>query len=188
MSKPLTSNGFSLLETIMALGVLTTGMLGAAAVLSTGMQQVASSPGDVIATQKATEAIESVFSARDSHVLVWAQLRNVNGASGADGGVFIDGPQPLKLTGPDGLVNTADDANQPIESMIFPGPDQIYGTADDQTVTLTGYTREIQIRDVPGEIDINNVTTLRSITVTVIYQSGTRSRTYSLTTYISNYS
>src|ERR1700680_2295312 len=107
---PLSQRGFSLIETVMALGVLTVGLMGAAAVITSGMLKVSSSPSDLIATQKAAEAIESVFSARDSHVLVWAQIRNVLGVSGTDGGVFIDGPQPLKLPGPDGLVNTGDHA------------------------------------------------------------------------------
>ena len=186
ISSRASQSGFSLLEVVIALSVMAVGMLGAAAVFSTGMQRLGTSPGDVIATQKVAEAIESVFSARDSHVLVWAQLRNVNGLSGTDGGVFLDGPQPLKLPGNDGIVNTADDGV--VESMVFPGHDQTLGTADDQTITLTGYTREILIRDVPGELDINGVCMLRSITVTVIYQAATGARTYSLTTYISNYS
>ena len=173
---------------MIALGVLAVGMLGTAGVFAAGMQRVASSPGDLIATQKAAEAIESVFSARDSHVLTWAQIRNVNGASGSDNGVFLDGAQPVKLSGPDGLINTADDAAQPVESWMFPGPDQQLGTYDDQTVTLNGYTRAIQILDVPGELDINGVCMLRSITVTLSYQAGATRRTYALTTYISNYS
>jgi prepilin-type N-terminal cleavage/methylation domain-containing protein len=185
---PLSQRGFSLIETIMALGVLTVGLMGAAAVITQGMQRVSSSPSDLIATQKAAEAIESVFSARDSHVLVWAQIRNVLGSSGTDGGVFVDGPQPLKLVGPDGLVNTADDATQPVESMVFPGQDQKMFTADDVTVTLNGYTREIQIRDVPGEVDVNGICNLRSITAIVVYQAGQTSRKYSLVTYISTYS
>ena len=82
---PLSQRGFSLIETIMALGVLTVGLMGAASVITMGMSRVSSSPSDLIATQKAAEAIESVFSARDSHVLVWAQIRNVNGSSGTDG-------------------------------------------------------------------------------------------------------
>ena len=39
--------GFSLVETMIALGVLTVGVLGAAAVLATGMQNLSSSPADV---------------------------------------------------------------------------------------------------------------------------------------------
>ncbi|HVB38083.1 MAG TPA: prepilin-type N-terminal cleavage/methylation domain-containing protein, partial [Vicinamibacterales bacterium] len=128
--------GFSLIETMIALGILATGLLGAAAIMTTGMQRLAGSPAQVIATQKAAEAIESVFAARDSHVLTWAQIRNVKGASGADGGVFLDGPQPLKLPGPDGLVNTADDGA--LETVTNPGPDGVMGTADDQVVPLSG--------------------------------------------------
>ena len=67
-----------------------------AAVLTLGMQKVTSSPGDLTATQKANEAIESVFSARDSQTVTWAQMKNVHGASGSDNGIFLDGPQPLR--------------------------------------------------------------------------------------------
>jgi hypothetical protein len=175
------AKGFSLVETVMALGVLTVGLLGAAAVLTQGVQKLASSPGDVVATQKASEAIETVFAARDSHTLTWAQIRNIHGASGSDGGIFLDGPQPIKQAGPDGVVNTADDGA--VETVIYPGPDQMLGTHDDTTQTLVAYTREISIRDVANE---NGA--LRAITVTVTYQSGPTSKKYTLTTYISNFS
>ena len=87
-------NGFSLLETIIAIGVLTTGVLGAAAVLSAGMRNLSSSPADVIVTQKASEAVESVYAARDSHRLTWGQIKNVS-----NGGVFADGPHAVTLPG-----------------------------------------------------------------------------------------
>ena len=110
-----------------------------------------------------------------------AQIRNAYGSSGSDGGIFLDGPQPLKLPGSDGLVNTPDDSID-IESIPLPGADRILGTADDKTIALSGYTREITIRDVPGESG-----QLRSITVTVIFQNGTTRRTYTLTSLISAY-
>jgi prepilin-type N-terminal cleavage/methylation domain-containing protein len=172
-------SGFSLLETMIAMSVLTVGMLGAAAVFTQGMQKVTGSPADLIATEKASEAIESVMSARDTRTLTWAQMRNVHGASGSDGGVFVDDPQPLKLAGVDGILGTADDAVQPVESQILPGPDQILGTADDQTQTLDEFTREIKIRDVQQG--------LRSVEVTITYRVGSAMRTYVLTTYISDY-
>jgi len=171
------------METVIALGVLITGVLGAAAVLATGMQNLSSSPSDVVTTQKAAEAIEAVFSARQSGKLTWAQIKNVTGASGNDGGVFLDGLQPLNLSGVDGLVNTADDTTAGLETVTLPGTDQQLGTADDQVITLAGFTREIMIRDIAGENG-----QLRSIVVTIKYQSGPTSRTYTLTTYISSYS
>ena len=174
------AKGFSLAETVIALGVLTTGVIGAAGVLALGMQNLSSSPADVVVTQKAAEAIEAVFIARDSHKVVWSQIRNVTGVSN-DGGVFVDGPQPLKQPGLDGLVNTADDGA--IETSVLPGRDQLLGTGDDMVVTLNGYTREIQVRDVPNENG-----QLRTITVTITYQNGPTKRTYTLTTLISAYS
>jgi type II secretory pathway pseudopilin PulG len=168
--------GFSLAETVVALGVLVTGVLGAAAVLTTGMRNLSSSPADVVVTQKAAQAVEAVFSARDSHRLTWAQIKNAS-----DGGVFLDGPQLLKLAGADGLVNTADDTTT--ETLTLPGRDQTLGTTDDSTVTLSNYTREMTIRDVANENG-----QLRSIVVTVRYQDGPTIRTYTLTTLISAYS
>lgn len=173
--------GFSLVEVMFAVGVLTVGVLGAAGVLSAGMQNLGTSPADVIVTQKATQAIEAVFAARDSHKLKWTQIRNVAGETGSDNGVFLDGPQSLKTAGPDGLVNTADDPNV-IETMPLPGADRIFGTADDKDLALSGYTREISIRDVPAESG-----QLRLVTVTITYKSGTQTRTYKLSTYISAY-
>jgi type II secretory pathway pseudopilin PulG len=183
------SRGFSLVETVMALGVLTTGILGAAAVLASGMQNLSSSPADVVTTQKAAEAIEAVFSARQSGKLTWTQLKNVSG-----GGAFLDGPQPLNLPGGDGLVNTGDGTTAVptticsvvcwgVETVRLPGQDQQLNTSDDQVVTLSGFTREIKIRDVANENG-----QLRSIVVTIKYKNGPTTRTYTLTTYISAYS
>ncbi len=136
------------------------------------MQKTASSPGDLVATQKAAEAIESVFSARDSHSITWAQIRNQNA-----GGIFNNGPQPMTTDGPDGVVDTADDG--PVESVTLPGIDQKLGTSDDVTKTLSDFTREIKIADIS--------TDLRSITVTITYKSGTSTRSYTLTALISSF-
>ena len=181
-------SGFSLMEVMVATSVLSVGLLGAAAVLASGMQRLGSSPNDVIATQKAAEAIESVYSARDSHKLTWAQIQNVVGAA-SDGGVILDGPQPLRLAGADGLVNTADDGA--IEVQTLPGVDQQVGTSDDKTVSLGNYRREIRIRDVPNEPTGCGGSVkpcmLRSVTVTVTYPDGKATRTYTVVAYISSY-
>jgi len=165
-------SGFSLLETVFAIGVLSVGALGMAGIFTQGMQRTISSPGELVATQKAAEAVESVFSARDSHVITWAQIRNEN-----HGGVFLNGPQALRTAGADGVVNTHDDGA--VESVDLPGPDQRLGTADDVTQTLDAFTREILITDLTDD--------LRSITVTITYKSGPQTRSYSITAYISTW-
>ena len=167
-----TQAGFSLLETVVAIGVMTVGALGMAGVFAAGVQKTASSPSELLATQKATEAIESVFSARDSHTVTWAQLRNVSA-----GGIFVDGPEALKVAGADGVLNTADDGA--VETVVLPGPDQQLGTADDVTQTLDGFTREIRLVDLS--------TDLRSVTVTITYRAGPAIRSYTLTAYISTF-
>ena len=164
--------GFSLVETIFAIGVLSVGALGMAGIFVSGMQKTASSPAELIATQKAAEAIESVFSARDSHSITWAQLRNQ-----AQGGIFNNGPKPLTVDGRDGVVDTADDGA--VESVTLPGVDQRLGTADDVTKTLSDFTREIKITDVS--------TDLRSITVTITFKDGVNTRSYTLTALISSF-
>ena len=164
--------GFSLVETIFAIGVLSVGALGMAGIFVSGMQKTASSPAELIATQKAAEAIESVFSARDSHSITWAQLRNQ-----AQGGIFNNGPKPMTVDGRDGVVDTADDGA--VESVTLPGVDQRLGTADDVTKTLSDFTREIKITDVS--------TDLRSITVTITFKDGVNTRSYTLTALISSF-
>lgn len=173
--------GFSLLEVVFAIGILTVAVLGLAGVMAGGLRQLNSSPSSVIAAQKAAQAVEAVFAARDSHSVTWDQVRNVSGSSGSDGGIFVDGTQPLTLAGPDGLVNTVDDSDA-TETMVLAGPDNEVGTDDDRSVPLDGFMREIVIRDVPGEGG-----RLRSVTVTVTYPSGATHETYRLITYISAY-
>ncbi len=164
--------GVSLIETMIALLVLTTGAVGMASVFLFGMQSATSAPSELVATQKAAEAIESVFSARDSHTIAWTQLKNAS-----RGGVFVDGPREMRTAGNDGILNTSDDSTEPVESVVFPGHDQTLGTADDVTETLTTFRREIAISDLTH--------TLREITVVITYHAGSVSRTYTLTALIS---
>jgi len=164
--------GVSLLETLVAISILSVGALSMAGVFAQGMKGTTSSPNELTATQKAAEAIESVFSARDSHAIGWSQLRNQN-----KGGIFKNGPQPLKIAGADGVLNTNDDG--PVETIDFPGPDQKLGTADDVTKTLSEFTREIAITDISDE--------LRSITVTITYLVNGQPRTFTLTALISSF-
>jgi type II secretory pathway pseudopilin PulG len=165
--------GMSLIETLIAILVLTVGAVGMAATFLQGMQFATSSPNELVATQKAAEAMESVFSARDAHTLTWEQLMNE-----ADGGVFKDKPDDLRLAGPDGIVNTRDDGE--VEFVWLPGPDDDLRTSpDNRKQALTGFTRQIVIERISKD--------LRSVTVVIEYPSGAARKKDQLTSYISKY-
>ena len=60
------ADGFSLVEVIVATGILATGLLSLAGVFSIGMIHMAASSPGIIAREKAREAVESVHTARDT--------------------------------------------------------------------------------------------------------------------------
>lgn len=182
-----TEAGFSLFEALIAMSILLVGLLGLAQVLFVGLSIASTSTPNLVAREKAREAIESVHTARDTHIVTWAQIRNVAppaacpaGMTPSGGGIFLGDDAAMQTPGPDGLVNTADDTG--VE--VTPGPDHLLGTADD--VPLDGYSRQIEICDVDGNDD------LRQIVVTIRYNGsnafGERRREYRLTTLISRYS
>lgn len=170
-------SGFTLIEVTIAMIMLMVGVLALAGGIALGARQITGSQDQLLASERAAEAAETVFKARDSRVLTWAQIRNVHGGTGSDGGVFLDGPQPIKDPGNDGLINTADDGA--LMTMVKPGPDGLLGTADDISVPYFGFTREIEIRDISA--------TLRQIRVIVRYHTSTAPGTFILTTYLSSY-
>jgi type II secretory pathway pseudopilin PulG len=173
--------GFSLVETVIAMGILATGLLSLAGVFTLGMLHIAGSSSNLIAREKAREAIESVHTARDTKTITWAQIRNVE-----DGGVFLKEPQPLYKSGVDGLVNTVDDDDDgELEEQLGPGEDNKLGTEDDLRIPLVNYTRTIEITESLGP---NGEDTLRQLVVTVTYPVGGARRVYTITTFISSIS
>ena len=171
--------GFTLLETMVALAVLFVGLVALAAMLATSIAFENSAQADFIAQQKAAEAVESIFTARDMQTVTFAQLQNVS-----SGGIFLNGALELCNPGPDGIVDTADDNCAEPDVILKPGPDGILGTADDIQIVLSTYykmTRTVTISNIVGE------TGVRMIQVTINYQTGMLTRSYTLTTYISQY-
>jgi len=178
---PARAEGFSLIEMMVAMFVLSVALLSLVGVFTMTLQRMRASTPMLIAREKAREAIESVHSARDTGEFAWTTILNV-----ADGGVFLNGAQSIRTPGLDGLVNTADDG--PIETMKKPGLDGILGTADDETVTLNDFTRQIAITplNIDGTATVNR--DLRQVTVTIRYRVDRAWRTYTLVSYISSYS
>jgi prepilin-type N-terminal cleavage/methylation domain-containing protein len=176
MRAPDRDSGFTLIEVMVSMVLIAVGAMALAGAVALGARRLTGSQDQLLASQRAAEAAETVFKARDNRVLTWAQIRNVVGAS-ADGGVFLDGPREVREPGADGLTNTADDGA--VAAVIKPGPDGLLGTADDERTPLWGFTREIEIRDVGPS--------LRQLRVIVRYRTPSGQAQYVLTTYVSQY-
>ncbi len=175
--------GFSLLEVVMSMAVLTVGLVSLLGVFGLAMASTQTSQQDMIAKQLANEALESIVTARNTSQVTWAQVQNV-----ANSGIFMDGSNPIYLPGVDGIVGTADDAVAGEQTLTEPGPDGVFGTSDDIQIPLVGYTRTILISpvyDSSGSL----VTSLRGVNVTVQYSVAqtTLPKTYVLSSFISQY-
>lgn len=185
--------GFSIMEVMISTYILMIGLLGVLGLFGLAIKANQTSQQDMIARQLASEAMESIFTARSSSQLTWAQIQNVS-----NGGVFLDNAQTLLCPGPDGMVGTADDVPCTtsagkacpggVECLTEPGPDGVLGTADDMIVSLSNYTRQIkitQMTDVAG----NPIPTLNAVTVTITYSTPqyATNKTYVLNEYISSY-
>ncbi|HKN17328.1 MAG TPA: prepilin-type N-terminal cleavage/methylation domain-containing protein [Candidatus Sulfotelmatobacter sp.] len=196
VTKQSEEGGFTLLEVMIAIMVMTIGLLAVIATFATAIEATASAQEDLIARHKALDALESIYTARNSQQLPFASINNI-----ANGGVFVSGASPLLCAGPDGLVGTADDvactapdtgAACPggVECLVLPGPDGILGTADDITDSLSNFKRTITFSNVllpasqGGGINPN----LIAVAITVSYtKPGWPPRNYTVNSLISSY-
>lgn len=168
--------GFTLLETMIAMAVLMIGVLGLAAMLASSLTYMKNSEYDFIAQQKAEEALEAIYTAKYDDTITFADVANTTASVP---GIFLATAQPILQPGPDGLVGTAADSGASPAYIYLPGPDGLMGTADDIKVPLSGFTRTIAINNVAGDSN------LRTITVTVTYTSGNVTHSYAMNSYIS---
>ncbi len=179
--------GFTLVETMIAITVLMIGILGLAGVLAQGLAFMNVSQYEYIAQQKAAEAVESIFTARDQGQLTWTSICNV-GSSVCSGGIFLTGAKTLCDPGPDGIIDTTDDyngtaCNIATDSVLLPGTNGTYATPQRIPLTVYNFQRTITISAISG------VSNLRQIQVTITYQAGHwPQQSYTLTTDISDFS
>lgn len=183
-------HGFTLVEVMIAIAVLSIGILTIIAAFASAVASTHNSQENLISRQKALEAMESIFTARNTQQISFGAINNI-----PSGGIFVTGATPLWAAGPDGLVNTADDAPFAAngvcpagpECIPMPGPDGILGTADDIPMSLGNFTRQIAIAPVlnaDGTVNPN----LRQITVTVSYAGSNGSaRNYTVNALISSF-
>jgi prepilin-type N-terminal cleavage/methylation domain-containing protein len=189
-------SGFSLIEVMISMVVLTIGLLAVLAALAVTMAANQTSQEDLIARQVASEAMESIFTARNTSQLPFSSIANT---TAAPPGIFVAGALPLLCAGPDGILGTADDApclnasgavcpNGGVECLTEPGPDGILGTADDQIRSLNNYTRTITITPLDDSSG-NPIPTLVQVAITINYSVSNvgHLKNYVLIEYISSY-
>jgi type II secretory pathway pseudopilin PulG len=173
-------DGVTILEMVVALLILTVGLLGLAA--SIGYAITVSNMGRNLTNTKllVVSLLEQMETLRNTQELTFGQIANAgqvdnSGAIKAFSG-FPTGYQPISINpGPDGIWGTNDD-------LINPGPDNTYGTGDDftdPTWGLNGYSREIVI----SSLNPN----LKRIQVTVRYpDAGGQMRSLVGVSYLNN--
>jgi len=181
--------GFSLIEVVISMAVLTVGLVSLLGVFGLAMASTQTSQQDMIAKQLANEALESIITARNTSQTNWDDIQN-SGSTNCPNlgtstcGIFLGGAQPMNNAGADGIFGTADDANAGAEVLREPGPDGIYGNSNDVLIPLTAFQRTITFSELTPP-----VSSLRAVTVTIQYATPQTSlqKSYVLNSYISQY-
>ncbi len=139
-------DGFTLVEAVCAIFILTIGLIGTAAAITYALEFSAISRNVTSAKSVIVSTIEEMETLRNSRRLEFKQIASVgavnnasvaNPFSGFTTGFQLVSRQP----GEDGVYGTADD-------LIDPGADGDYGTADDfsdPTRIRSGYERQIKV-------------------------------------------
>jgi Tfp pilus assembly protein PilE len=158
--------GFSLFEVIIAILVLTIGLIGTAAALSYSFEYSTTSRNVGSARLVIVSTIEEIESLRNTQRLNFKQLANVPDVDNTDAknvfnGFSVDFKAVSLNPGFDGVFGTDDD-------LLEAGPDGILGNSDDvENLSLArgGYMRRIAITPLLSE------PTIKKVVITVKYFS-----------------
>lgn len=139
-------NGFSLLEAVVAIMIMTIGLIGTAAAITYALKFGAIARNVTNAKLIATGMIEEIDALRNTRRLDFNQIANVgevdNTYSVNTFTGFTTDFQNISLNpGPDGVNGTSDD-------LLDPGVDGEFGTGDDfenPALVRSGYQRQIKI-------------------------------------------
>lgn len=138
--------GFSLLEAVVAIMILSIGLIGTAASITFALKYTSISRNVTNGKLIAAAMIEEIDSLRNTRRLDFNQIANTgavdNSTSVNTFNGFSTGFQAISLNpGPDGVNGTSDD-------LTDAGKDGAYGTSDDftnQALVKSGYQRQITI-------------------------------------------
>lgn len=150
--------GFSMLEMVVAMVILTVGLLAVATAIGYALMASNSGRGITNAKLLVVSALEQMETLRNTGQLNFDEISN----SQVSGSSFRGFPNTFltvsSVPGNDGIFGTADDLS------TAPGSDGVYGTADDiqdPTLIVKGATRQVVITSLTP--------TLKKIQVTLRY-------------------
>jgi prepilin-type N-terminal cleavage/methylation domain-containing protein len=160
--------GFTLLEVLLAMAVMVAGLLSVAYGIGLGLEAVQMSTMDTIAREKAREAMEDVFTARDTASIQFTQICNIpTSGSNPNNCLFVNGFTPMNTPDSLGLVNTTAATSNPLETYTIPGPSGVLGGADQPSpLNLTSFQRQILVTQ---RASSDGYTQLAQVTVTIVY-------------------
>jgi type II secretory pathway pseudopilin PulG len=173
------SAGFSYIDVMIAIVILSVGILGLMSGLAGAVVQSKGQETQLLAKQVAASTMESIMSQKetDADELGWITVGNVGknlDVNGVPRGIFVNGEK--------GVHENA-------------GPDEVMGTADDSGALVPYITREIVITDIcdpdrpsyncptPGPFEVR----MRRVTITMRYYVGTMKREETLRTIVTDY-
>jgi type II secretory pathway pseudopilin PulG len=147
-------DGFTMIEAIVAIFVLTIGLIGTMAAMTYALEFSSISRNVGSAKSVIVASIEEVETLRNAQRLNFRQIANVGKVDNSDASNLFNGfstgfKQVSLNPGADGVFGTSDDLS------ANAGADGIYGTADDlidTTRVRSGYMRQITITDLSDSL------------------------------------
>ena len=171
--------GFSYIEVIIAIMIMTIGILACLSAISFAMFREQQAENRNTARQITSSAIESIFAARDlrnnNALNTWASINNTTASVP---GIFQSGWTPIREdAGSDGIHGTSDDACQ--TGVSCPS-----GGATNTSAEVQGFQRSIVITDIaePGISTIRK----RKLEISVRFNAGQIVQNETVSTIISD--
>jgi type II secretory pathway pseudopilin PulG len=136
-------SGFSYLEVMIAILILTVGIMAQLSAMSFSMFRARESEERNTARQIAASTVESIFAARDlGNANGITNFNSINLTTAHADGIFLPGWRPIREdSGDDGIQGTADDA------CAAPGVCTIGGYTNSSQI-VNGFQREIVLTDI----------------------------------------
>ena len=175
--------GFTYIEVIIAILIMTIGLLAMLSAISYAVLREREAEQRNIARQLTTAALESIFATRDLQQINgqttaidnWNAVANT--ATATPQGIFLPGYNPIRQdSGRDGIEGTADDACPAAGNCVV-------GAYNNTSQVISGYERQIIITNI---LEPNStVSNRRNVVVSVRYSVGQAERIETVSTIVS---